>query len=175
MTRHKCKNCSVVFFDSPSRNRVYCSVNCRANSKEHKSILSNRSKNNSWGSLRKLDDKYRQKMREIFSGRVRPELVKLKTGKNNPNWRGGVTPKNKRIRMSAKFSQWRKSVFERDNYTCQICKIKGGILHPDHIKQFAYYPNLRFELSNGRTLCKECHMKTDTWGFKKHPLPEKQV
>ena len=57
------------------------------------------------------------------------------------------------------FSKW---IRERDNYTCQICGIRGGELEADHIKQFAYFPELRFELSNGRTLCKECHKGTDT-------------
>lgn len=36
----------------------------------------------------------------------------------------------------------------------------------DHIKPFAYYPDLRFELSNGRTLCIDCHKKTDTYFYK---------
>lgn len=95
------------------------------------------------------------------------EYKSKRSGSGNPNWRGGTSPENKRIRMSSKFFEWRKSVFERDNYTCQICKQRGGELHPDHIKQFAYYPKLRFKLSNGRTLCIECHKKTDTWGSNK--------
>jgi len=75
-----------------------------------------------------------------------------------------ITPENKRLRRSIEFANWRKTVFERDNYTCQICNERGGELHPDHIKQFAYYPELRFEPSNGRTLCASCHRKTPTWG-----------
>lgn len=59
---------------------------------------------------------------------------------------------------------WRKSVFERDNYTCQICQERGKKLQADHIKPFKYFPELRWILSNGRTLCEECHKKTDTWG-----------
>lgn len=112
-----------------------------------------------------------------------PSIAKSlsKMGVNNPNWRGGVSPILKRLRQSAKFKRWRHAVFKRDNYTCQSCGKRGGELHPDHIKQFAYYPKLRFVLSNGRTLCKSCHQKTDTWGFKpmntkveKHKLPTEQ-
>ena len=40
----------------------------------------------------------------------------------------------------------------------------GGVLHADHIKPFAFFPSLRFDLENGRTLCVECHKKTPTFG-----------
>lgn len=79
-----------------------------------------------------------------------------------------ITPINKQIRKSFEYSIWRKSVFERDNYTCVFCGKRGGEIHPDHIKQFAYHPELRFEINNGRTLCRACHLKTETYGRKKH-------
>lgn len=44
-----------------------------------------------------------------------------KKGELNVNWRGGITPKNLKIRNSDEFQNWRKSVFERDNHTCQLC------------------------------------------------------
>lgn len=79
-------------------------------------------------------------------------------GDKAPNWKGGITSVNKLIRQSLKYRLWRKSVFERDDYTCQICDIRGTILHPNHIKKFSDYPNLRFESLNGITLCKNCHV-----------------
>lgn len=79
--------------------------------------------------------------------------------KNNPNWKGGVGSKNQIERKSYKFKEWRKSVFERDNYTCLDCGKKGGTLHGHHILPFATYVELRFEVSNGKTLCVHCHKK----------------
>ena len=106
-----------------------------------------------------------QKIGIANKGQVRSIEQRLKMrGKNNGSWKGGITPINKLLRRSKDFKNWQEAVFKRDNWTCQECNERGGKLHPDHIKPFAYYPELRFELTNGRTLCKECHMKTDTWG-----------
>lgn len=82
-------------------------------------------------------------------------------------WKGGVSAINDKLRRSIDFKLWREAVFARDDWTCQFCGQRGGILHPDHIKPFATYPELRFDINNGRTLCKECHMSTDTWGKNK--------
>lgn len=106
------------------------------------------------------------------SEEAKRKLSEIHMGDKNPQWKGGVTPINKAIRKSVEFRLWREAVFERDNYTCVWCGIRGGngkkvILHPDHIKPFCDYPELRFAIDNGRTLCKECHMKTDTWGVNK--------
>jgi 5-methylcytosine-specific restriction endonuclease McrA len=93
------------------------------------------------------------------------KCVKCKAvrGAKNHLWRGGVTPINKQIRGSAEYKLWRKSVFERDNYTCVFCGSKGVYIQADHIKPFAYFPELRFAIDNGRTLCKPCHQNTDTY------------
>ena len=69
------------------------------------------------------------------------------------------------IRYSKEAQDWRKAIFERDNYTCVLCRARNGRgkniwLEADHIKPFAYFPELRFDLSNGRTLCRKCHDKT---------------
>ena len=63
----------------------------------------------------------------------------------------------KQLRNTKKYCNWRKSVFERDNYTCKICGIRGGELNAHHIKSFAEYKSLRHTLSNGVTLCEQCH------------------
>lgn len=92
------------------------------------------------------------------------------SGENNPMYIDGRTPINERIRHSIEYEEWRTKVFERDLYTCQDCGQIGGYLQADHIKPFAYFIELRFELSNGRTLCIPCHQKTDTFGVKARRL-----
>jgi hypothetical protein len=91
-------------------------------------------------------------------------------GINSIFWKGGVTEVNKIIRQSYEYRLWRTAVFERDNYTCVWCgkrSQKGQSLEiqADHIKPFCDYPALRFAIDNGRTLCRECHKKTDTFGW----------
>ena len=90
----------------------------------------------------------------------RPHVV----GKNNPNWKGGVTPLIHKIRNSKEMANWRNSVFTRDNWTCQKCGVRSSknkyvYIEAHHIKPFATFPELRFEITNGMTLCKECHYK----------------
>lgn len=86
------------------------------------------------------------------------------TGEKHWNWKGGITPTDKIQRNSLEYKLWRTSVFERDDYTCQLCHKRGGNLNADHIKRFCDHPELRFDINNGRTLCVECHRKTDTYG-----------
>lgn len=78
-------------------------------------------------------------------------------GENSPKWKGGKTSINRRIRSSKKYRNWRYLIFIRDNYTCQYCHERGVELHPHHIKSFAKYPNDRFDINNGITLCSYCH------------------
>lgn len=93
---------------------------------------------------------------------VKPSAVKGKNNEKvfaekNGNWKGGITSENRKLRASTKWIDWRAQVFERDNYTCQSCNVKGIPLEPHHMYSFAKYPEYRFEEWNGQTLCKQCH------------------
>ena len=86
-------------------------------------------------------------------------------GENSWTWKGGITPINKILRASKEYHLWRTAVFVRDNRKCVWCGSKKDI-QADHIKPFAKFPELRFAIDNGRTLCFECHKTTDTYGWK---------
>ena len=87
------------------------------------------------------------------------------SGSNNHNWKGGISEVNHKIRTSLEYKLWRMAVFARDEYTCIWGgKAHGKRLQADHIKPFAFFPELRFAIDNGRTLCESCHRKTDTYG-----------
>jgi len=89
----------------------------------------------------------------------------MRRGIDHPNYiDGGQKTERHKAMTRCEYRNWRKSVFERDNYTCQNCGQHGGHLQADHIKPWWLYPKLRYELANGRTLCIPCHKETGTWG-----------
>lgn len=117
----------------------------------------------------------RMKMSESQKGKYNGQATQFKKGtpkELHPRWKGGITPEHKRIRHSEEYILWRKSVFTRDDYTCIWCGAKNGngktiVLNADHIKPFSLFPELRFAIDNGRTLCKSCHQTTETYGRRK--------
>jgi len=119
---------------------------------------------------KKASVKTRNKMSKTRKGRKfslehRRNKSEAQRGDKNPNWQGGLGNENREIRRSFEYKLWRIAVFERDDYTCIWCG-QGGKLNADHIKPFALFPELRFAIDNGRTLCKKCHETTDTYGSK---------
>lgn len=102
-----------------------------------------------------------------MKGRHHSEETKLKMslarqGSKNGNWKGGLTELVKGIRRSPEFYQWRKSVLERDNHSCQDC---GGAEKIDahHIQQIIDYPEGIFDIDNGLALCENCHNRHTFW------------
>jgi len=126
--------------------------------------------------VKKHTEETKEKMRLKAIGRKHTEetiekmkivnRAKAKRGSENPNWRGGKRTERKIAMRRWEYIVWRTAVFIRDNYTCQKCGIRGTFLHADHIKPWASYPELRYAIDNGRTLCVSCHRQTDTWGYK---------
>ncbi len=105
---------------------------------------------------------------------------------NHYNWQGGVSKLLRQIKSLFEAKEWRIQVFKRDDYTCQECFHKGGILNAHHKKPFfelfyeflnqysqfspiddvetlirlAINHKLFWDIDNGITLCKSCHEKT---------------
>lgn len=100
----------------------------------------------------------------LLQDRCKLCLIKYRfqTKENHPRWKGGVSRAYKTGYYSVEYKNWRKSIFERDNYMCRVCS-SSGYITAHHIKSFAHFPELRFELSNGITLCEECHKLTDNY------------
>lgn len=78
-------------------------------------------------------------------------------GENHCNWKGGIS-KNVHSTKEPKYKEWRMKVFERDNFRCKLfskeCK---GQLQAHHIFKWANYPDLRYVVNNGITLCVAHH------------------
>ena len=94
---------------------------------------------------------------------TRRKMSKSHLGELAPNWRGGITVLHRKLRNTLDYRLWREAVFKRDDWTCQFCFVRGGKLNADHIQPFSLFPDLRLDVSNGRTLCEACHRKTDTY------------
>jgi len=128
---------------------------------------------------RKHTEETKQKMSKAHRGiknwlgkhhteETKRKISQSNSGVNNWNWKGGITPFRTKTWKSKQYQVWRNKVFLRDNYTCQMCSARSGkdkavILNSHHIKSFSEYPERRFWVSNGITLCKDCHKKTDNY------------
>jgi hypothetical protein len=117
---------------------------------------------------------------------MRERMSRTRFGADNPQWQGGITPARSRIRCLAQYAAWRRSIFERDRYVCQLCGISNQKGLGKTVRMEAdHYPvpfsvHLRRiaaisgadglvdaarcdeELWNaeGRTLCAKCHKST---------------
>jgi hypothetical protein len=146
----KGQNCGVQNINYNSNKRI-----CLICGKEYRALKNTGKK---FCSRKCMGERYKEV-------KQRPPLRRM-FGKDNPQWKDGVTPVNKLLRGSSEFKKWREEVFEYDDYTCWICELTGR-LHPHHLKSFSNYPALRFVKSNGLTLCEFCHKTYTDFGVQK--------
>jgi predicted restriction endonuclease len=124
-----------------------------------------------------LSEETKNKIAEAHVGKTLSEEHRAKViktlnfgqkGKDNPAWKGGITPETikrlNKLRNHKSVKLWRKAVFERDEGKCVLCGVKNKVMHVDHIKPFSKFPELRTSIENGRVLCVPCHRNTDTYG-----------
>lgn len=100
-----------------------------------------------------------------FTEEVRRKIGESKKREKSTFWKGGVSANNRtereNIMSSFEYQSWRRKIFERDDYTCQMhdCGKRGGKIRAHHIKKFAHYPELRLDLRNGIVICEDCDCK----------------
>lgn len=152
-----CLTCATVFHSSPSDGRKYCSIRCTNISRIG----------------RHHTDEHRARIARSLAGKPKTAEHRAKlSGANSHLWKGGITPLHNSIRRSDQYKEWRRHVFQRDDYTCQGCGERGGRLNADHELPFSLFPDLRFEILNGRTFCEDCHRKYG-WSFFHEQNPRK--
>lgn len=143
----QCRTCGEEFTTYPNYNGVerrYCSMDCSSRCPERiqKISVANIGRRPSAETLKKLSESH----------------IGINAGPLHPRWKGGISKIGQRLRGSTEYRRWRQSVFERDDYTCQLCGERGGRLQADHYPfPFSKYPDKRLDLDNGRTLCRPCH------------------
>lgn len=118
---------------------------------------------------KQLSEETKKKIGLASLGKPRSLEVKIKISNSHRAkfvGKESYAQRMKYLRASFRYKEWRTAVFKRDDWTCQFCGVKGGKLQADHIKPFSLFPDLHYEITNGRTLCRPCHFKTDTYGAK---------
>ena len=84
--------------------------------------------------------------------------IKYYAAGNKPwNYKDGSSRNRKYTK--AKWVKLAKEIYKRDNWTCQKCGKKGGLLNAHHIIPWAGNEELRFNEDNLITLCVPCHAK----------------
>ena len=97
-----------------------------------------------------------KKYKEIYGKKWKDEIEKRrKTHIETFNKKGRKIHRDKHD--SREGIEWRLKIYKRDNFTCQSCGRVGSKLNAHHIKEWINFPELRFDINNGITLCFECH------------------
>lgn len=128
----KCILCGAEFQKPPSQLHVkYCSQKC------YHAVPENHAKNKGMHWNLSEESRKKQSVHQL--------------GVNNHNWKGGITEP----RRSIENKKWVRFIKKRDSHLCRICGCRGDVAH--HLYSYNNYKELRFEKSNGLTLCVVCH------------------
>jgi len=135
---------------------------------EYKKAVTERMKGHTFnrGKKRTEEQRLRQSVAETGKKRSLQTRINISNslkGNKHPNWKGGITSENEKLRNSREYKEWRATIYIRDHFTCQMCGEVGGKLEAHHIKRWSDYPELRYDINNGVTLCVECHKLTDNY------------
>jgi len=168
-----CKQCDTV---EVKRGKLFCSIVCR-----NKYYSGDKSFRWKGGKRKCLDCDNLVARRDAI--RCRNCSDKFRVGSRASCWKGGVTKIYNTIRNCAKYNEWRKKIYKRDNYACVNCGKRNGngetvILNADHypvkMSQIVKANSIDsyskaieceqlWDINNGRTLCIECHAAIDNF------------
>lgn len=147
--------CGKKFESCPSQNRKYCSTSCRSKYKPRKTNFDLYTIIKCKNCRKEFIDLKCKKRKYCCKKCLGEYLSKNQRGKNNPTY--NKDRKKRSFKSRIEWSEWRKIVFERDQYICQYCSKTNCNIEPHHLKPKSTNPNLVYDVNNGITLCKDCH------------------
>lgn len=175
-----CHICSAAF--QSSHKAKFCGQKCYGLSKRGRASWNSGIKTNlaPWRGKRRSEETIAKiKATKAINKYSHPADVRIAISKKLIGIsKGGVSKTAVLIRGTTKYKQWRAAVFKRDNYSCQECGVRGAHLNADHKITFvtllkrhaisdiaaAAQCEALWDVSNGVTLCLECHRRTPTFG-----------
>lgn len=162
MVTRQCVICSKEFSAIPARvNAKLCSNECRY---KHQGLTRKGENNGRWrGSARErkcarcgVAFRAYSELRKFCSKACGVAGQKRFTGPDHPRYNPDASAR-RRGSSSMRQGQWSAQVIARDGAKCQHCGVQGVELHAHHLKSWKDYPEHRFDLANGITLCYACH------------------
>lgn len=167
-----CKECGSVFIVIPARASTakFCSMTCKSVwQSKHRSVENHPR----WqGGERSKVCEYCGKPYTIADGRALSVFKKQKFcskpcadkgglryfGPDNNKWTGNPRKRHRPSRHAA----WARAVISRDSATCRRCGCSGVEMHAHHIVSYKDDAALRWDVTNGETLCFSCHWAEHT-------------
>ena len=155
--KYVCEYCGKEFY-TEHKNKRFCSRDCSNRSRKitrEKYICEYCGKE-----FERLSSQVNGKYHIYCSDECKGKAFGLgNRGENHHRYNPNLTDEDRgKTTTTLEYISWRKEVFERDNYTCQCCgDNKGGNLNAHHKNARNLFPNEKYDVNNGVTLCEKCH------------------
>jgi hypothetical protein len=156
---HRCKKCGYEKvsisrkYSTDDVKKIFQKEGCKLLGKKYEGSSQNLKYKCSCGSVGFITlDRF------IKGQRCRGCGIKKISGKNSYNWNKDLTKEDRLIKRNyPEYKKWRIDIYDRDDYICKKCNIKGRYLNAHHINNYSTNKELRLEISNGVTFCEDCH------------------
>lgn len=146
-----CKKEYIVKRKIREQSSRYCSNVCFLNRGKDLTKKSYQPKTFCLDCNKQLKNRYAKYCRSCFG--------KHQSQENHPNWKDNATVKQRGMRWTYEYRIWRQSVLKRDKYHCQMPQCnKDYNLQVHHIETMKKSPDMIYNINNGITLCKDCHL-----------------